>query len=334
MLLDSLKTLEEWFKTRQRTLPWRDDPSIYRVWISEIMLQQTQVTTVIPYFERFISNFPDIETLAKASLDDILLNWAGLGYYSRARNLHKASKIISERGGFPDTREDMEKLPGIGRYTAGAVLSISMGLPEAILDANVKRVLSRIRGIQFPGKEKKRLWKWSDFIVKYAYQNGIGPSQFNQALMELGALICKSSIPQCFSCALKNVCKAYKKGIIPLIDLKIKKEWIKVKEKRFGVLNANNQLLLKRADPSEWRAGLWDLPNVKPDWIILKKPIRTVTTIHTVTNHKITRITELYQKSEEKTIYNDNYYWFPLDQLESPSIALGSAVKKVISKII
>jgi len=193
----------------RKTLPWQQEKTPYKVWLSEVMLQQTQVTTVIPYFERFMARFPTVTALAEAPLDEVLHLWTGLGYYARARNLHKAAqKVANEHGGiFPDTFEAVADLPGVGRSTAGAILSLSLGKHFPILDGNVKRVLARCYAVSgWPGKKEveKKLWEISEQVTP-----ADGVSQFNQAMMDLGALVCTRSKPKCSLCPLNNGCVAY-----------------------------------------------------------------------------------------------------------------------------
>jgi A/G-specific adenine glycosylase len=198
-----------WYEAQRRDLPWRTDPNPYRVWISEIMLQQTQVRTVLPYYERFLARFPDLKSLAGASEPEVLSLWAGLGYYSRARNLRLAARKIMRdfNGRFPDRIEDLLKLPGIGRYTAGAIHSIAFNSPQPIVDGNVKRVISRLHGIQ-GGAPESFFWKQAE-----AWVSRVRPADFNQAVMELGALICTHRKPGCRHCPVLRYCEARKRGI-------------------------------------------------------------------------------------------------------------------------
>ncbi|CAE1149952.1 A/G-specific adenine glycosylase [Serratia sp. MYb239] len=200
----------EWYQRYGRkTLPWQLDKTPYQVWLSEVMLQQTQVATVIPYFQRFMARFPTVSQLAAAPLDEVLHLWTGLGYYARARNLHKAAQtIVAQHGGeFPTSFEEIAALPGIGRSTAGAILSLSLGQHYPILDGNVKRVLARCYAVEgWPGKKpvENRLWQISGEVTP---AEGVG--QFNQAMMDLGALVCTRSKPKCELCPLSNGCIAY-----------------------------------------------------------------------------------------------------------------------------
>src|SRR5512145_3517829 len=190
------RSLLRWYKKHSRALPWRDEPTPYRVWISEIMLQQTQVKTVIPYYNRFLERFPNVETLAKAREEDVLALWAGLGYYSRARNLHKSAALIVHRyGHFPADFDTILALPGIGRYTAGAICSIAFNQPKPILDGNVMRVLARLYGVAGDPRAARpnaRLWKLAEDLVLRAAKTRQprACSHLNQSLMELGALVC------------------------------------------------------------------------------------------------------------------------------------------------
>ncbi len=190
-------------------MPWRSRPSPYRVWVSEIMLQQTQVRTVLPFYERFLELFPDIRTLAEATEAEVLASWAGLGYYSRARNLHRAArKILQDSGGrFPQLLEDMLKLPGIGRYTAGAICAIAFNQPQPVVDSNVKRVILRLHGVA-GGVPERFFWEWAA-----AWAHAERNSDFGQAVMELGALVCVHSRPLCQMCPVASLCEARLKGI-------------------------------------------------------------------------------------------------------------------------
>src|SRR5260221_10317179 len=186
-------------------LPWQGTRDPYAIWLSEIMLQQTQVATVIPYYERFLKKFPTVSRLASAELDDVLKLWAGLGYYSRARNLHSGAKLVVERfgGRLPDSPDLIRQVPGIGAYTAGAILSIAYGKPEPLVDGNVARVLSRlnlIAGDYRKGATKERFWAAANELVSGCAGMNKNPGDLNQALMELGATICTPSSPQCSGC--------------------------------------------------------------------------------------------------------------------------------------
>lgn len=335
----ALKQLGNWFERQKRVLPWRSDPSLYRVWVSEIMLQQTQVVTVVPYFERFIARFPSVEVLAQAPLDEVLLHWAGLGYYSRARNLHKAAKLILEKGDFPRDREGWLELPGVGNYTAGAILSIALDQPEAILDGNVERVLSRVRMVsRAKGDEnfKQRLWRLSRIFVQTGLRLGIRPSALNQAMMELGATVCSPKKPRCLLCPLQGLCRAQIHGTQENYPPRKKpKNWIKVQEEVHCVVSAGGKILLTERMPGEWRAGLWDFPVVLPEAVVERrlKSLGKVTNKLIVTRHKIERTTHIWSQPQQlvlKVAENSNLRWVNPDQ---PEVAVGSSVKKTLREI-
>ena len=213
--------LLNWFDhSGRKHLPWQQNKTPYRVWISEIMLQQTQVKTVIPYFERFMQQLPDIVSLANAHEDKVLHLWAGLGYYSRARNLHRAAKIIVEtyQGNFPDTVFSLQQLPGIGQSTAGAIVAIAFNQKAAILDGNVKRVLARLHGISEPVNEKrteKKLWELAEH-----YTPDKRAADYTQAMMDLGATLCTPSKPACTACPLIQHCVAHQLDIVDVLPKK------------------------------------------------------------------------------------------------------------------
>ena len=256
----------EWFGLHGRkNLPWQQDPTPYRVWISEIMLQQTQVAVVIPYYERFMQRFPDIETLATASQDDVLSHWSGLGYYSRARNLHKAAQLVVEKHGgiFPEAIGAIEALPGIGRSTAGAILSLSKNLPHPILDGNVKRVLARhfaIEGWPGTGSVLKSLWNLSEQLTPVRQA-----ADYNQAMMDLGATLCTRRQPGCLRCPLQPGCEAH--ALSRQADFPGRKPKRELPEKSTRMLlirNRDGEILLEKRPQSGIWAGLWSLPERHP----------------------------------------------------------------------
>ena len=215
--------LLSWFATYQRDLPWRRDCDPYRIWISEIMLQQTRVPAVIPYFEKFCARFPDVRTLAKAAEADVLRMWSGLGYYSRARNLQVAAQqIVREHGGtFPSTEQHIRALRGIGKYTTNAILSIAFGKNHAVVEGNVARVVARLEAIRGDLREGARwesLQRTADRLLEPE-----APGAWNQAMMELGATICTPRAPQCLLCPVAKFCRARKLGLQELIPEKRKK---------------------------------------------------------------------------------------------------------------
>lgn len=245
----------------RKNLPWQQDISAYRVWISEIMLQQTQVVTVIPYFERFMLRFPDIHHLAAAPLDEVLELWSGLGYYARARHLHKTAQLIAESAGcFPDTLEKLMSLPGIGRSTAGAILSLAFHKSHPILDGNVKRVLVRHEAIpEWPGLTavQNRLW-----AISQAYTPLERVADYTQAMMDLGATVCTRRSPQCHRCPLASSCAAFSSQLQTQLPIAKATQQKPVRQTRMLLLIDQHQgdiLLEKRPENGIW-GGLWSLP--------------------------------------------------------------------------
>ena len=256
------KRILDWAEQHGRhDLPWQKSPNRYRVWISEIMLQQTQVKTVIPYYERFMRSFPTVQILATSPEDFVLEHWSGLGYYARARNLHKAATIIAleHAGQLPTTLEGLMALPGIGRSTAGAILSLADNQPTPILDGNVKRVLARYAGIDgYPGKSQvlNELWTLTESLTPKK-----NTGRFNQAMMDMGATLCTRSRPQCGECPLAASCVAHSEGKPEHYPGKKPKKVLPVKTVSMMVLrNSDGQVLLEQRPPSGIWGGLWSLP--------------------------------------------------------------------------
>jgi A/G-specific adenine glycosylase len=253
--------LLSWFDVHGRKdLPWQQGINPYRVWLSEIMLQQTQVATVIPYFNRFISHFPDVHALAAAELDEVLQHWAGLGYYARARNLHKTACLIAGQGGeFPQTLAELSSLPGIGRSTAGAILSIACGQSQPILDGNVRRVLARFCAITGWTGDKQiadLLWGLSRF-----YTPEQRAADYTQAIMDLGAILCTRSNPVCPQCPVAGGCQAYKLGLVKVLPEPKPRKILPIRNLYFLLLQDPEQrVLLEKRPPVGIWGGLWSLP--------------------------------------------------------------------------
>lgn len=252
--------LLNWFGKNARDLPWRRSPEPYRVWVSEVMLQQTQVVTVIPYFQRFLRRFPDVTSLAHASEQDVLRQWEGLGYYRRARQLHKAAKQIVEQhdGDFPSELADVESLAGIGRYTARAILSIAFGQRQPILEANTIRVLTRLSVFQDdPANSagQRFLWQLAEDLLPNK-----DPGTFNQALMELGSEICTPRNPKCDICPIRTICPTNLSGLQNEIPRpKIKTAYEKIREAAV-IIKRRGKFLLRQCGDNERWAGMWDFP--------------------------------------------------------------------------
>jgi len=252
-----------WYDKNARELPWRSDTNPYRTWVSEIMLQQTQVETVIPYFERFIRRFPDLKSLASASQAEVLQEWEGLGYYTRARNLHKCAQLLCSEFNcqLPADLEALRKLPGIGRYTAGAIASIAFGLPAPALDANIRRVLARLLELREPAGSRtgeKTLWEAAErFLPSTRF------GDYNQALMELGALVCKPSAPACGDCPLRGQCLAYANGSQTELPVRALKPTVPNYTVTAAVIRKGEEVLIAQRPQRGLLAGLWEFPGGK-----------------------------------------------------------------------
>ena len=278
-----------WYDAKRRKLPWRENPTPYRVWISEIMLQQTQVATVVPYFERFLARFPDIASLARAREGELMKFWAGLGYYSRARNLHRASRELRDRHGgrLPAQPEALLRLPGIGRYTAAAVASLAFGKPEALVDGHVARVFARffaLRGALRERAMEEKLW-----AIARRSLDAARPGDWNQALMELGARVCLPAPerPLCGECPISRDCAARRRGLVAMLPEPgpaappVALAWTALRVERDGKL-----LLWRRAPEERFLPGHWGLPEARH--LPKTRPGRILGTVgHSITHHRI-----------------------------------------------
>jgi A/G-specific adenine glycosylase len=337
-----------WFDQHGRKdLPWQRDPTAYRVWVSEIMLQQTRVAVVIPYFERFIARFPSVSDLAAAHQDEVLHLWSGLGYYARARNLHRAACImVSEYGGdFPRDMAGIRTLPGVGRSTAGAILSLALGKRHPILDGNVKRVLARCFAVPgWPGERAvlDRLWTLAEVLTPRERV-----AAFNQAMMDLGATLCTRARPDCKACPLGDRCAALAQGeptAYPQPKPKPKMP-IPVRETRMmAIANASGEVLLERRPPTGVWGGLWSLPECEPDvapedWCrerLGTKPARVENLAerrHTFTHFHLD-ITPVLVRLEcpiETVADGDRFLWY--DRGRPAPIGLAAPVARILHEI-
>ncbi|SFB16887.1 A/G-specific DNA-adenine glycosylase [Lentibacillus halodurans] len=260
--------LIEWYQHNKRDLPWRYDQDPYKVWVSEIMLQQTKVDTVIPYFQRFMLKYPTVYDLANADEQDVLKTWEGLGYYSRARNLQNAVReVVASYGGeVPDDPKSLGSLKGVGPYTKGAILSIAFDQPQPAVDGNVMRVLSRVLKIEddiAQPKVKKQFERYAETLISHD-----DPSSFNQGIMELGALVCTPKEPMCMLCPVQELCRAFQEGMEQ--DLPIKSKAKKQKKVPYIVLlirNDNNEYLIEKRPDNGLLANMWQFPMVPVDEI-------------------------------------------------------------------
>ncbi|HSI66248.1 MAG TPA: A/G-specific adenine glycosylase [Planococcus sp. (in: firmicutes)] len=259
------KDLISWFSEEKRDLPWRRTSDPYQIWISEIMLQQTRVDTVIPYYKRFVQKFPTIEDLANADEEILLKQWEGLGYYSRARNLQAGVKEVAERydGKVPDNRKEISSLKGVGPYTAGAILSIAYGVPEHAVDGNVMRVLSRILLIEEDIAKPKSRKIFEEAVTELISHED--PSSFNQGLMELGALICTPTSPKCLLCPVREHCAAFHEGKQQLLPIKTKAKKSKSLQYAMLVVKNGNSILVEKRPATGLLANMWQFPLIEAE---------------------------------------------------------------------
>jgi A/G-specific adenine glycosylase len=252
------------YDAHRRDLPWRDRTDPYAVWVSEIMLQQTRVETARPYYERWLERFPDLDALADAEMDDVLRAWQGLGYYTRARNLHRAAQIVRERyqGAIPGDPAELRRLPGVGEYTAGAVASIAFGVPTPAVDGNVRRVLARLHDLEDP--TTAQLQRLAAELVP-----GDRPGDFNQALMELGATVCTPRAPDCDACPVAYWCRARERGVQEARPRRARRAPVPRETVETSVIvRGDGAFLLTRRPPRGLLAELWEFPDqTAPAWV-------------------------------------------------------------------
>jgi len=260
---DVTERLLAWYGRAGRDLPWRKTRDPYRIWVSEIMLQQTTVTAVIPYYDAFLARFPDLATLATAPVEAVIEQWAGLGYYRRARNLHAAAvEVVKQWGGeLPETIEALQSLPGIGRSTAGAIVSIAFDRPAPILDGNVRRVLCRLFALQLPPRSsqaEKLLWHWAEKLTPLDQ-----PHDYAQSIMDLGATVCLPSGPLCSKCPLESLCQARCLGLENELPLAAPKKAIPTVRQIVLAIRKGDQWLVRRRPLEGMLGGLWEFPTAE-----------------------------------------------------------------------
>lgn len=327
--------LLRWYRAHRRTMPWRESVSPYRTLVSELMLQQTRVDTVIPYFERFMTDFPTVEALAEAPLERVLERWSGLGYYSRARNLHAAARAVVARGGFPDSVEALRALPGVGPYTAGAVASIALGLDAPLVDGNVERVLCRHAAwAEEPKKIARRIWERAGALLPKG-QAG----DFNQALMELGATVCTPTNPACLLCPVRDGCagsdaphrypaRAARKAAPQAVAVA-------------ALVRAEGRVLLARRPDTGLLAGLWELPGGPGDDVAsalaerlgvrVLDPLPVAEVPHVFSHLRLTTrvcLAAIDGEPSARAYYTD-VRWVPADQVDA--MALSALARKTLA---
>ena len=344
-------TLLEWYDRAAADLPWRSTQDAYAIWLSEIMLQQTQVETVIPYYERFLQAYPTVQALAAAPLDDVLKLWEGLGYYSRARNLHRTAQVIAHdlEGYFPRTADGLQKLPGVGRYTAGAIASIAFGQAAPVLDGNVIRVFARLADLEADVTQndtKNQLWQMAERLLP-----DTRPGDYNQALMELGRTVCKPRSPLCGECPVQRHCLAFKRGTQDERPVRTPRAATPHYDVAAGIIwNDRGEVLIAQRPLNGLLGGLWEFPGGKQEAgetlpECLKRELREELAIevevgelftvvrHGFTHFKITlhAFTCRYVSGEPQTIGVRDFAWVLPTALDQYSF--GKADREVITAL-
>lgn len=333
--------LLEWFDHNHRAMPWRETRKAYNIWVSETMLQQTQVDTVIPYYNRFMERFPTVEDLAKADLEEVYTYWQGLGYYRRAANLHKGAQLICEMfdGQFPKDPNEAKKIPGVGPYTLGAVLSIAYGIALPAVDGNVMRVLARALRIDADIAVAKNRKLFEEQVMALMPED---PNRFNQGLMELGATVCTPKNPKCESCPVQTECEGYKQG--DCLSYPVKTPKAKPIEVRYDVwlIKKEGALWLEKREDEGLLAGMWGLPMVHENEVHLYEALKNMATVlpevkHVFTHKKwmMTPCCIAYSESVDDTIAllqrgcSEGRY---VTKEEMENLPIATAFKKVIKK--
>ncbi len=334
-----VRRLFRWYRVHHRPLPWRQTKDPYRIWVSEIMLQQTTVRAVLPYYKRWIALFPDVRVLARARLEKVLRAWQGLGYYERARNMHRTARLlVRDYGGrIPSDEALVSRLPGFGTYTTAAVMSLAYNKPLPVVDANVRRVLMRLLGIEGPARsagERTLVARLRTFFPSAQ------PGLFNQAMMELGALVCRSRNPLCLSCPVRPYCRAVEAGKQDIIPEPKRRSTQKI-EAAVAVIDRDKRYLIHKRPPHGLLAGLWEFPGGKlepgerPEAALRRevreetggdvKNVRPLTTVkHAYTQFSVTLRVYLCEFRQVPELPKDVYRWVTLPSLRRYPLPSGS----------
>jgi len=327
--------LLRWYRKNARRLPWREARDPYKIWVSEVMLQQTQVKTVLAYYSEFTRVFPDIKSLAQSDLQDVLKQWEGLGYYARARNLHRAARLVmaDHEGRLPSDQPRLQKLPGIGDYIAAAVLSIAFDQPYPVVDGNVKRVLARLFKMDIPVNQSASFKQFH--AVATELLEAQHPGDFNQAMMELGALICTPTQPSCDTCPVSFACLALEHGEVAVYPRKIKAKPTPRIHMAIGVVFRRNRVLIIRRPPDGLLGGLWEFPggevkHNEQSATTCVRAIKLAANLTVTVDSFLTRITHAYthfkikadvffctyQKGSLKLGQAVDYRWIKIDEID------------------
>ncbi|WP_244814504.1 A/G-specific adenine glycosylase [Caballeronia sp. Lep1P3] len=345
-LTDFSTRLIAWQRVHGRhDLPWQNTRDAYRIWLSEIMLQQTQVSTVIPYYARFLERFPTVTALADAPIDDVMALWAGLGYYSRARNLHRCAQVVArEHGGaFPQTVDELAQLPGIGRSTAAAIASFAFGARATILDGNVKRVLARVFGVEgFPGEKRveNAMWTLAESLLPDA-ANKDDVTAYTQGLMDLGATLCVRGKPDCARCPFAADCVANVEGRQRELPAARPKKTVPTRKTWMLVLQDGDSVLLEKRPPTGIWGGLWSLPEASDEAALAavahgfggdEHLQRLAAFSHTFTHFKLEIEPRLAQaRAQSIEAMDGRTVWAPLSRIDS--FGVPAPVRKLLDAL-
>ena len=322
MTMSFSTTLLEWFREHGRALPWRETHDPYAVWLSEIILQQTQVKQGWAYWERFMRRWPTVEELAAASEDEVLREWQGLGYYSRARNLHTAAKQIVALGAFPTTIDGLRKLKGVGDYTAAAIGSIAFGLPAAVVDGNVYRVLARHFGIETPintteGKKEFAVLA-QELLLPVLNKEGQGADLFNQAMMDFGATQCTPSSPHCLKCPLQETCVAFHTDRVAALPVKLKTLKVKERHLAYIYIRCHGETAIHRRPAGDIWQGLYEPLNLDLGAMPPAKfqGRRIATRVKHVLTHRVLYADFWLWEVDERPALPEGYFWIKEEDID------------------
>ena len=325
--------LYRWYEQNRRVLPWRETDDAYSIWISEIILQQTRVAQGMDYFVRFMERFPDVLTLASSAEDEVLRYWQGLGYYSRARNLHKAAQMIVEQGWlpFPTTFEQIRMLPGVGDYTAGAISSFAYNLPYPAMDGNVYRVLSRHFGIHTPINSTEGKKEFA--LLAQELLPGHQAAAYNQAIMDFGALQCTPKAPNCPDCPLADTCRALHAHEVDILPVKLKKLAIRTRRMQYVYVRVNGEIAIRRRPAGDIWQGLWEpllfeddqLPPMEGRLTLLRKAVKHVLT------HRIIYADFYLLEADTRPTLPSDFVWIPEGELDR--YALPRLVEMLVKEV-
>ena len=334
MLSNFTTTILKWFAENGRYLPWRETKDPYAIWLSEIILQQTRIQQGRAYWERFMSRWPNVEALAAATEDEVLREWQGLGYYSRARNLHAAAQQIVQAGHFPNTIEEIKQLKGVGDYTAAAIGSIAFNLPAAVVDGNVYRVLARHFGIDTPintTEGKKLFTALAEELLPLKEA-----SAYNQGMMDFGAVQCTPLSPKCSNCPLAETCEAFRTGRTNELPVKLKNLKIKKRHLKYFFIKWNGKTAIHRREAGDIWQGLWE-PFVmegegNPDWLTpdCKLSVIAIGVKHVLT-HRILTADSFLVETSKKPILPENYIW--IDEKDIQQYGIPRLVEILLEKM-